>query len=730
MSGAIFAPLEGPGALDAASGHPLVCPLCHAQYERPCLLDCFHDFCAGCLRGRATDGRLACPLCQHQTVLKGPSGLPPVDRLLQFLVDGSGDGMEVARTEAHSDTRRLQFPCGRWSGSDAPTHWRADPELCLQDAETTYFCNTCGQPLCARCRDETHRARMFARHDIVALGQRSRDVLQKCSECGVRGGSPGRRWALPGALTAAFAPALHAEPYIMFSTDKKSLLCICCFRDMQGWVEGVGGERARGRPGARLTRRLLAGRAGPTVWTSSRPTCRAASGWSRRCWQPAPQAVKALQTATREAITLLQAMVEEVRRSAAEEEAAIHALFGSMQDKLAERKALLLQAVQSQYAEKDKAFKEQLSHLATLLPTLQLGQQGRVPGPGLRADGEAAGRRHAAASPPAGAEQQGARAAPVGRGRGPRGLEAASRPRPAPQITSDHRAEFARCLEPLLLLGPRRAAGAGAGTNTLAGGSGPKVLMGPSCPSPVGQMLKSPVQKPTLHRSISTKVLLAEGEDTPFTEHCRHYEDSYRRLQVEMQNLKDQVQELHRDLTKHHSLIKAEIMGDILHKSLQVDAQIASEYASVEGMRAVFQEIWEESCQRVANEQEIYEAQLHDLLQLKQENAYLTTITKQITPYVHSIAKVKERLEPRFLAPGDERSEHPQNMYDSSVSGETQARNDPVSVMDKREKTSEPRGNSRTPNSLTEEPPLKNKDPHRPKPRNGGDVPTRRERPT
>ena len=58
-----------------------------------------------------------------------------------------------------------------------------------------------------------------------------------------------------------------------------------------------------------------------------------------------------------------------------------------------------------------------------------------------------------------------------------------------------------------------------------------------------------------------------------------------------MQNLKDQVQELHRDLTKHHSLIKAEIMGDILHKALQVDAQIASEYASVEGLRAVFQEV-------------------------------------------------------------------------------------------------------------------------------------------
>ncbi|XP_027466079.1 RING finger protein 207 isoform X4 [Zalophus californianus] len=634
MSGAIFAPLEGLGALDAASGHPLVCPLCHAQFERPCLLDCFHDFCAGCLRGRATDGRLACPLCQHQTVVKGPSGLPPVDRLLQFLVDSSGDGTEVVH-------------CAN-----------CDLECSKQDAETTYFCNTCGQPLCARCRDETHRARMFARHDIVALGQRSRDVLQKCT--------------------------LHAEPYIMFSTDKKSLLCIRCFRDMQGESRAhcVDLESAYVQGCERLEQAVLA--------------------------------VKALQTATREAIALLQAMVEEVRRSAAEEEAAIHALFGSMQDKLAERKTLLLQAVQSQYEEKDKAFKEQLSHLATLLPTLQVH---------LVICSSFLSLANKAEFLDLGYELMERLQGIVTR---PQHL----RPAQNSKITSDHRAEFARCLEPLLLLGPRRVTGAGGGANTLAAGSGPKVLMGPSCPSPVGKMLGSPVQKPTLHRSISTKVLLAEGEDTPFTEHCRHYEDSYRRLQAEMQNLKDQVQELHRDLTKHHSLIKAEIMGDILHKSLQVDVQIASEYASLEGMRAVFQEIWEESYQRVANEQEIYEAQLHDLLQLKQENAYLTTITKQITPYVRSIAKVKERLEPRLQAPADEQSEHLQNTCDDSANGETQARNDPVSVTEKREKTSERRGNGRTLNSLTEEPPLKNKDPHRPRQKNGGDIPTRRERPT
>ena len=51
------------------------------------------------------------------------------------------------------------------------------------------------------------------------------------------------------ALTAAPSTALHTEPYIMFSTDKKSLLCIRCFRDMQGWVEGAGGQGA-GESGA------------------------------------------------------------------------------------------------------------------------------------------------------------------------------------------------------------------------------------------------------------------------------------------------------------------------------------------------------------------------------------------------------------------------------------------------------------------------------------------------
>lgn len=184
---------------------------------------------------------------------------------------------------------------------------------------------------------------------------------------------------------------------------------------------------------------------------------------------------------------------------------------------------------------------------------------------------------------------------------------------------------------------------------------------------PLGSVLG---RRPTCHRNICTKVLLAEGTETPFTEHCRNYENTYRTFQTEIQNLKDQVQELHRDLTKHHSIINTDKMGEILERSLHIDSQIAAQYSTVETMRVMFEEIWDETFQRVTNEQEIYEAQLHDLMQLKQENSYLTTIARQISPYILSIAKVKERLEPRFQEPkehNDDRTETMLKIYEDST---------------------------------------------------------------
>ena len=59
-------------------------------------------------------------------------------------------------------------------------------------------------------------------------------------------------------------------------------------------------------------------------------------------------------------------------------------------------------------------------------------------------------------------------------------------------------------------------------------------------------------------------------------------------LQADIQRLKDQVQEQHRDLTKHHSVISTDTMGAILERSLDIDSHISSQVSTVENTRATF----------------------------------------------------------------------------------------------------------------------------------------------
>lgn len=44
--------------------NPLLCPICHDYFTEPCILSCYHTFCARCLRGREQDRRLVCPFCR------------------------------------------------------------------------------------------------------------------------------------------------------------------------------------------------------------------------------------------------------------------------------------------------------------------------------------------------------------------------------------------------------------------------------------------------------------------------------------------------------------------------------------------------------------------------------------------------------------------------------------------------------------------------------------------
>ncbi|XP_043978557.1 RING finger protein 207-like isoform X1 [Gambusia affinis] len=589
MAGGIFSNVGNLFEVDCANVHPLVCHLCQEQYKSPCLLDCYHIFCARCLRGRTNDCRLSCPLCGYHSMIKGNNALPPEDRLLKFLVDNNADVEETV----------LCANC--------------DQESNKKDTGLMYYCNTCSQPLCTTCRELTHKARMFSHHEIVLLAKRTKAKHRKCS--------------------------LHEEPYILFSTENKSMLCIKCFRDMQ---------------------------------VESRTHCiDIETAYAQGCemLDQAVLVVKELQTSTGEAIHLLRAMIGEVRLNVEEEESAICSLFNSLQEMLAERKKTLLKAAQSQHEEKEKALKEQLSHLTALLPTLQVHLVT------CSAFLSSANKYEFLDM----GYQLMERLKRIAK------LPHRLRPVQSSKINTEYRSEFAHCLEPLLQMVSRRPPSV-AGSTSVATSSGQgnrrhMSLMDWRLQSPLSLPCHSPSlsempvgsvfgRKPTSHRNICTKVLLAEGRETPFTEHCRNYENAYRTLQTDIQNLKDQVQEMHRDLTKHHSIINTDKMGEILDRSLNIDNQIAAQYSTVETMRVMFEEIWDETLQMVNNEQEIYEAQLHDLMQLKQENSYLTTIARQISPYILSIAKVKERLEPRFQEPKehlDDRTETMLKIYEDST---------------------------------------------------------------
>ena len=53
---------SGPSA--GFSKNPFICILCNNSFQNPCLLACYHTFCAACLRARISkEGKLVCPLC-------------------------------------------------------------------------------------------------------------------------------------------------------------------------------------------------------------------------------------------------------------------------------------------------------------------------------------------------------------------------------------------------------------------------------------------------------------------------------------------------------------------------------------------------------------------------------------------------------------------------------------------------------------------------------------------
>ncbi|XP_024216804.2 RING finger protein 207 [Halyomorpha halys] len=155
--------------------NPLLCYICKDYFSEPCLLSCYHTFCARCLQNKSVDSKLSCPTCGSSTSMKDNCLLPPPDTVMRHLID-------LANTD--------NPPCSNCDKRDRPS---------------MFFCNTCGQALCPTCRENTHRAKMFSTHEVIPMSKCAKDGHRRCP--------------------------VHGEQYIMFSNSQRSMLCVNCFRD-------------------------------------------------------------------------------------------------------------------------------------------------------------------------------------------------------------------------------------------------------------------------------------------------------------------------------------------------------------------------------------------------------------------------------------------------------------------------------------------------------------------
>ncbi|KAH9523105.1 hypothetical protein Btru_065815 [Bulinus truncatus] len=488
---------------------------------------------------------MSCPICGFVHTLKDGALLPPSDLLLKFMVESSTEEQALC---ANCDSATAQM----------------------------FFCNTCMQPLCLKCREETHKAKMFVSHDLVLLTNRAREVHKKCS--------------------------LHDEPYIMFSSEKKIMLCINCFRDMR--IESRGHcldlETAYTQSFKKLDLRV--------------------------------QAFRKLQNSVREGIILFKALLEEIKTNADKERIAIEELYVTLLEKLAETKALLLQKVDSQYEDKETTFRSQLKFLLTLLPTLHVHL---VIASAFRSSANKFEFLDFANILMERLKSIVQKQHPI-------------HPTQSGQIDTAHKTEYFKSLEPLLYVPLQRSS-----LNTNPNGNS-------SCPgSPViHRITPNHTRRTNGLNGAKVKFIDAKGQ---FAEHCINFETAHRDILQRFEQMKGQCQELQRDLTMRRCLTKKDEVSALTTRIEAIQNDLDTHYTTLEQKLPLLEKHWEECLERLNNEQDLYQAQLQDVMRLKQESQLLKVIASQLSSFVSSIAAVTERLAP-YLGQCNQSLEQEQQM--------------------------------------------------------------------
>ncbi|XP_052819594.1 RING finger protein 207-like isoform X2 [Mya arenaria] len=439
-----------------------------------------------------------------------------------------------------------------------------------------FFCKTCSQPLCLQCREETHHAKMFSSHHVVLHTKHTRDSQKDCK--------------------------VHREPYILFSTEKKVMLCINCFRDMK---------------------------------VESRSHCvDLETAYKQGCQKidDTMQSIRDLQCSVRDGILLLKALLEEISTNSEREKHDISILYDAIQEQIAQTRDALVQEIDRQYVEKEELFKNQLVSLRTFLPTLHVHLVTCA----------------AFCSSTSKYEFLDFTYEMMRRLKAIIQVQQPLHPSQTSDIVTEYKTKLAKCLEPLLF--PHRngsppvtssaTAATRFETNTTITMTSAGVRQDEAACS--GESNRNSLQK---RKSLKLKLLETKGF---FADHCKEFDESHRELMSKVDKLKQSVQELQRDITLRRSLTREITVSDIKSCISTTEEKLDDHLIHVEGKQTGLEKHWEESLEMIAAEQEVYQAQLQDVCRLKSEIGSVKTILHKLMSFMSSIANVTQRLAPKL----------------------------------------------------------------------------------
>jgi methyl-accepting chemotaxis protein len=335
----------------------------------------------------------------------------------------------------------------------------------------------------------------------------------------------------------------------MFLSGQNQLLCIKCFHELKNAERGQCAD----------------------IETAYNSSCEVLA---QSC-----KSVQQLLQSLHEAIGNINRMVEQLHSNADKEKADIESLHQSLMEALEQEKMALLDTAEKKQDNKEKALREQLESLNETVPQIQTHLSMCKKFTETANKHELLHLYHDVVGHLDWLLDQPYDLTPVDDS----------------HVETNMKDEFARCLQPLLmdnftgasplLVMPRVdfMVSQILSTADFRGRNSPAGLMS-SCSSPINGHGSS-------NRRVSWNMETALQGEGPFAEHCKQFNPVLKKLQQQMIQMKETVQDLHRDLTRRRCQPQKPQLLEVLSECKVVESTLSSHCAMLEHLRSSFEKV-------------------------------------------------------------------------------------------------------------------------------------------